>query len=128
MDTLKQLNVAFICPHLEYATTVWDPHLSKDTQELKSVQRFACRVCTKSWDDVYCDMLHTMNIPPSPKGGNYQNCVTFTKLFMGLLTFLMHHYCTSLALIALQDTHILSHSYNLRLAQTLTTFPFFHSL
>ena len=35
-------------PHLEYVTAVWDPHLSKDTQELESVQLFACRVCTKS--------------------------------------------------------------------------------
>ena len=28
-ETLKQLNAAFISPHLEYTTTVWDPHLSK---------------------------------------------------------------------------------------------------
>ena len=27
VDTLKQLYVAFIRPHLEYATAVWDPHL-----------------------------------------------------------------------------------------------------
>ena len=32
VDTLKQLYVAFICPHLEYATAVWDPCLSKDIQ------------------------------------------------------------------------------------------------
>ena len=37
MDTLKQLYVAFICPHLEYETAVWDPHLSKDIQELYNV-------------------------------------------------------------------------------------------
>jgi len=30
METLKQLYVAFIQPNLEYATAVWDPHLSKD--------------------------------------------------------------------------------------------------
>ena len=28
VDTLKQLYMAFIRPHLEYATIVWDPHLS----------------------------------------------------------------------------------------------------
>ena len=33
--------------HLEYATTVWDPHLSNDKQELESVQHFACRVLPK---------------------------------------------------------------------------------
>ena len=34
VTTLKQLCAAFIHPHLEYATTDWDPHLSKDIQEL----------------------------------------------------------------------------------------------
>ena len=56
--------MAFICPHHEYATAVWDPCLSKDIQKLESVQRFACRVCTKRWDDFYNDMLHTLNIAP----------------------------------------------------------------
>ena len=64
METLKRLYVAFICPNLEYATAVWDPHFSKDIQKLESVQRFACRVCTKRWNDAYSDMLHTLNIPP----------------------------------------------------------------
>ena len=54
MDRLKQLYVAFIHPHLEYATAVGDLHLSKDILELESVQRFACRVCTKSWLTVTC--------------------------------------------------------------------------
>ena len=60
--SLGQLYVAFIRPHLEYATAVWDPHLSKDILELESVQRFACRICTKSWDVPYCDMLSTLNL------------------------------------------------------------------
>ena len=49
-----------------YATALWDPHLSKDVQKLESLQRFACRVCTKRWNDTYSDMLHTLNIyiPP----------------------------------------------------------------
>ena len=50
-------------PHLEYAVPVWDPHLTKDINALEAVQRFACRVCTKSWDMSYSDMLQTMNIP-----------------------------------------------------------------
>ena len=44
---------------------------------------------------------------------------------MDLLTSLMHHYCTNPAPITPQDTLILSHSFNLRLAQTLFIFPFF---
>ena len=94
VDTLKQLCVAFIRPHLEYATAVWD--LSKDKQELESVQRFACRVCTKSWDDAYCDMLHTLNIPLLSERRKLLKMCHLYKIIHGLLTFLMHHYCISL--------------------------------
>ena len=59
----KQLYEAFIHPHLEHATAVWDPHLSKNKQELEYV-RFACSVCTKTWNDAYCNILRTLNIPP----------------------------------------------------------------
>jgi len=44
---------------------------------------------------------------------------------MDLLTSLMHHYCTNPAPITSQDTLILSHSFNLRLTQTLFIFIFF---
>jgi len=60
---VKRLYVAFIRHNLEYASAVWDPHLSKDIQKLES-QHFACRVRTKRWNDAYSDMLHTLNIPP----------------------------------------------------------------
>ena len=50
-------------PHLEYATPVWDPHLSKDINALESVQRFASKVCTKKWRDVsYDERLKLLNI------------------------------------------------------------------
>ena len=35
METLMPLYVAFICPNLEYATAVWDPHLSNDSLHQK---------------------------------------------------------------------------------------------
>ena len=60
----------------------------------------------KSWDDAYCLMLCTLNFL---KGGRYWKCVIFTTLFIRLLTFVMHHWGTSLAPNAL----ILSHSCNL---------------
>ena len=36
METPKRQYVAFICPNLEYATVVWDPHLSIDIPRLES--------------------------------------------------------------------------------------------
>ena len=34
METLMHLYVAFVHPNLECATAVWDPHLSKEIQNL----------------------------------------------------------------------------------------------
>ena len=43
-------------------------------------------------------MLCTLNLPHSLKVEATQNVSSLQKLLVGLLTFLMHHYCTSLAL------------------------------
>ena len=40
-ETLNQLYVYLVRPHLEYAAPVWDPHLQKDIDKLESVQTFA---------------------------------------------------------------------------------------
>ena len=32
---------------------MWDPHLCKDIDALESVQRFATKICTKSWNTNY---------------------------------------------------------------------------
>ena len=123
MDILKQLY--FICPN----PNVWDPHLSKDKQELESVQHFACKVCTKSWDDAYSKMPRTLNIPHAlSERRKLLKMYHLCKIFHGFVDFPNHQYCTSLALIISQDIHILSHSYHLRHAQTLTIFPFSHTL
>ena len=48
--TMLQLYKAFIRPHLDYCSMVWDPYLVKDTEALEKVQRFGLRVCLKRWD------------------------------------------------------------------------------
>ena len=52
-----------IRPHLEYAVPVWNPYLVKDIQKLESIQRFALKVCLKSWDGSYSDHLQACNLP-----------------------------------------------------------------
>ena len=35
---------SLIRPHLEYACSVWDPHLKKDIERLEGVQKFGMKV------------------------------------------------------------------------------------
>ena len=62
-STLLKLYSSFIRPHLEYATAVWDPFLKKDIDLLEDVQKFGLRVCTKTWNGDYEELLVQSNLP-----------------------------------------------------------------
>ena len=55
-DTLLQLYVSMVRPHLEYACPVWAPHTAKDILELERVQRFAGRMATHNWNSSYSEL------------------------------------------------------------------------
>ena len=55
--------MSFIRPHLEYAAASWDPFLKKDIELIKDVQKFALRVCLKSWSATYEELLKQSNLP-----------------------------------------------------------------
>ena len=58
-NTLLKLYTSYIRPHLEYAAISWDPYLKKDIALLEDVQKFALKVCTKSWDQDYSTLLYS---------------------------------------------------------------------
>ena len=60
---LRQMYLSYVRPHLEYAVPVWDPHHLGHIEALEKVQRFALKMCTKSWDSSYEDMLTFCNLP-----------------------------------------------------------------
>ena len=62
-ETLLKLYTSFIRPHLEYACIAWDPYLKKDITALEDVQKFALKMCTKSWDQDYQTLLTITNLP-----------------------------------------------------------------
>ena len=62
-NTLLKLYTSFIRPHLEYAAISWDPYLKKDIALLEDVQKFALKVCTKSWDQDYSTLLAKSHLP-----------------------------------------------------------------
>jgi hypothetical protein len=61
--TLLKLYVSFIRPHLEYAAAAWDPFLRKDINLIEDVQRFALKVCLKSWNANYNELLEQSHLP-----------------------------------------------------------------
>ena len=56
-STILRLYKAYVKPHLNYCSSVWDPPLVKDQEALESVQRFALRLCCKNWSAAYLQLL-----------------------------------------------------------------------
>ena len=46
-DSLLQLYIFLVRPHLEYAAAVWSPHVKKDKDTLEKIQKFACRMASR---------------------------------------------------------------------------------
>ena len=61
-STKEKLYNTLVRPHIEYAATVWDPHISKQKHSLEMVQRRAARWVTNIYHDTssVSDMLHIL--------------------------------------------------------------------
>jgi len=82
------LTVAFVRPHLEYASPVWNPSTRKQIKMLEDVEKFAMKVATRRWDTGYQDVLNMANVPSlSPEGYN-PLCAHCIRLYMVCATFL----------------------------------------
>ena len=75
-SVLFRLFCSLVRPHLEYAAQVWNPYLVKGIERLEGVQKFALRLCSRSWNADYADLLEVFHVP-SLKG---------RRLFLSLLT------------------------------------------
>ena len=84
-DTIKQLYLSLVRPHLDYACQVWDPHLEKDKRKLESVQKFGCRLAAHRWDASYQELLDLFDLQPSEKRRLH--------LKLGLLFKIVHRLC-----------------------------------
>ena len=62
--SLLKLYLSTVCPHMEYASSVWDPYLKKNIDAIEHVQKFALKVCQKDWHSDYDTLLNSANVPP----------------------------------------------------------------
>ena len=62
-NTLLKLYISFIRPRLEYSSAVWNPYLKGEVEALEKVQKYALKVCLKSWDVSYDDLLREASLP-----------------------------------------------------------------
>ena len=61
--TIIKLYLSVVRPHLEYASSLWDPHTTKDILALENVQKFARKIASKQWSSDYQRLLEACAIP-----------------------------------------------------------------
>ena len=62
-NSILQLYLSLVRPHLDYAASIWSPYLTKDKILLENIQKFACRMATRTWDSSYQDLLELVELP-----------------------------------------------------------------
>ena len=85
--SLLELYSVLVRPHLEYAATIWDPHLIKDINKLENVQKFAIKMCLKQWDLGYQDLLDLSQFPTLKNHRLYLKLCTLYKIMHGYFYF-----------------------------------------
>ena len=84
-QTLLQLYVSLVRPHLEYTSQIWNPHLIKHIDQLEQIQKFALKVCWTNHN--YLDLLHLSNLPCLADRRKFLNLCYFYKLVNDAIDF-----------------------------------------
>ena len=84
-------------PKLEYASAVWDPHLSKDINAIEKVQRIAARWVKSNynWENSVSSMLSELQWPILHVRRLMSRLIIFYKGLYNLITLEMPSYITS---------------------------------
>ena len=85
--TIKQLYIALVRPHMEYACVVWDPYTHKSVKALEQVQAFACKMVSHRWDAGYEELLELLNIPSLQERRIHLKLGLLYKIIHGLCYF-----------------------------------------
>ena len=86
-ESLFQMYVSLVRPHLEYASQVWNTYKTGDINSLENVQKFALRMCAKQWDSSYNDLLQLFSLPSLQQRRLYLDLFTMFKIVHGFFYF-----------------------------------------
>ncbi|RNA22821.1 RNA-directed DNA polymerase from mobile element jockey-like [Brachionus plicatilis] len=79
------LYTAFIGPHLEYATSVWNPHRRPDIRIIENIQRRATKKVGRIRDRSYQDRLAILNLTTLESRRSRGDLISHYKIANGLL-------------------------------------------
>ena len=71
-------------PHIEYASSVWDPHLQRDKTSLEEI---AMRMCAKQWDLGYQVLLELFQLLSLGNRRLHIRLCTMDKIICDLCNF-----------------------------------------
>ena len=98
-QTLRQLYVSLVRPHLEYASPVWDPYLQKDVNLLERIQQFACK------------LLDQLQLPTLANFRLHMRLSKMNEIIHGLLYFLPDVICPRVTMPHNIRSHLLYQPY-----------------
>ena len=87
LSTLLRLYLTILRPNLEYACVVWDPSHKVEIDELENVQKFGLRMCSKSWNESYEDLLQQLKLPSLKKRRTHMKLCHLFKIIKQLTFF-----------------------------------------
>ena len=82
-----QIYLSIVRSHLEYTSSLWDPHAVRDISALEDVQKFACKVASKQWDSDYQQLLNVCVIPSLAEHREQLKLCQLYKIVHGLCYF-----------------------------------------
>ena len=84
-EVMLKLYLTIVRPHLDYAAQVWHPYQAKNITALENVQKFALRICSRSYDTNYQDLLDCYHLPSLENRRIYLSLCTFYKIVNSII-------------------------------------------
>ena len=92
-NTLLQMYISLIRPHLEYGSPVWNPYKAGDVRLIEGVQKFALRICTKNWNESYETLLDMCQLQSHEDQRIFIDMSTMFKIVHNMMCFPSDIFC-----------------------------------